>query len=176
MHPSEGSEYSGVPDSSKRLRSGRGYGTLPSKDGTVNQGNTTLSDALRQQGQRVTRQRAAVYDALAASRSHPTAEEVFRSVREDVPGISLATVYNTLEVLVRCGLAARLSLSDGSARYDGQLHPHLHARCDDCGRVFDLDGSSEAEVLELIAPEDSHFSITGIRLELTGRCRDCDAA
>ncbi len=132
--------------------------------------------ALRSHGQRVTRQRAAVYDALSASRSHPTAEEVFLSVRPSLPGISLATVYNTLEVLVRCGLATRLAISDGSARYDGQLEPHLHARCDSCGRVVDLHGSSEAEVLQSIEPRDPSFFVTGIRLELTGSCRDCSVA
>lgn len=156
-------------------------GESVSKDGTVEATDPTLSAALQRHGQRLTRQRAAVHRALAATRSHPTAEEVFRAVRGELPEISLATVYSNLEVLVRCGLAIRLSLSDGSARYDGQMDPHLHGRCDSCGKVFDLHGSSEAEVLASLSSGDSAlataaaFRVTGIRLELTGRCEDCDA-
>ncbi len=193
-----GSEYFRIPDSSKRQQHLRpqqqtdrhghldrdGYGanrigqpaaSRRSKDGTVNPADPTLLAALHGHGHRVTRQRSAVYSELSASRAHPTAEEVFRAVREELPGISLATVYNTLEVLVRCGLATRLALFDGSARYDGQLDPHLHARCDECSRVFDLHGSSESDVLASIHPGDSTFSVRGIRLELTGRCHDCGA-
>lgn len=156
-------------------------GESVSKDGTVEATDPALSAALQRHGQRFTRQRAAVYRALAATRSHPTAEEVFRSVRGELPEISLATVYSNLEVLVRCGLAMRLALSDGSARYDGQMDPHLHGRCDACGKVFDLHGSSEADVLASLSrdgsavAETTSFRVTGIRLELTGRCRDCDA-
>jgi Fe2+ or Zn2+ uptake regulation protein len=144
-----------------------------SKERTAAPVDPTLVRALHGHGQRVTRQRAAVYTELAASRAHPTAVEVFNAVRGAVPGISLATVYNTLEVLVRCGLTTRLSLSDGCARYDGQLEPHLHARCESCGGVFDLHGSSEAEVLDSIETGDPTFSVTGIRVELTGLCVDC---
>ncbi|MDH3423282.1 MAG: transcriptional repressor, partial [Gemmatimonadota bacterium] len=58
-----------------------------------------LRRALEASGQRFTEQRAAVYRCLANTDVHPTADEVFLNVREGLPGISLATVYKSLETL-----------------------------------------------------------------------------
>ncbi|HOF88895.1 MAG TPA: transcriptional repressor, partial [Armatimonadota bacterium] len=75
-----------------------------------------LRTTLRGQGRRMTAQRAAVYAALCAASGHPTAEELFFAVRGHLPGISLATVYNTLDTLVDGGLAVKIP-GDGAARY-----------------------------------------------------------
>lgn len=132
-----------------------------------------LRQALESTGHRFTEQRAAVYRFLSSTTSHPDADEVFQSVRNEVPGISLATVYKSLETLVSCGLAAKLSYSDGSARYDGRTDPHHHARCISCGRVMDVPGQFSRHEMEGLGEGLPGFSVTGYRLELTGRCRDC---
>jgi Fur family peroxide stress response transcriptional regulator len=132
-----------------------------------------LRDALEANGQRFTEQRAAVFDFLASTDTHPTAEEVFLAVRRQLPAISLATVYKSLETLVGCGLAVKLTYADHSARYDGRTDPHHHARCVACGRVLDLVGDvSRAEIDSLRGPE-GRFMVTGYRLELSGYCADC---
>jgi len=133
----------------------------------------TLRDALQAHGQRYTPQRAAVYEVLAASRSHPNAEEVYGAVREALPGISMATVYKSLEALVGCGLALKLAYADGSARYDGQMEPHHHARCDGCGRVFDVAAGPEQKALEVLKRGVAGFTVTDLRVELSGMCSDC---
>ena len=69
-----------------------------------------------------------------------TADEVFLAVRGDVPAISLATVYKSLETLVGCGLAVKLKYTDHSARYDRRTDPHHHARSVFCGSALDLAG------------------------------------
>ena len=107
-----------------------------------------LRQALEATGHRFTEQRAAVYRFLSGTTSHPNADEVFQEVRARVPGISLATVYKSLETLVSCGLAMKLSYSDGSARYDGRTDPHHHARCISCGRVQDVPGQLNRGDLE----------------------------
>ena len=96
-----------------------------------------LRRALESSGQRFTEQRAAVFRFLRGTTSHPTAAEVFLHVRGDVPGISLATVYKSLETLVGCGLAAKLTYGDSCARYDGRTDDHHHVRCVECGQVAD---------------------------------------
>jgi Fur family peroxide stress response transcriptional regulator len=132
-----------------------------------------LRDALESSGQRFTEQRAAVFRHLAGSDAHPTADEVFLAVRSELPGISLATVYKSLETLVGCGLAVKLTYSDDSARYDGRTDPHHHARCQSCGAVMDIDGAlSDAELDGLRARADG-FEVTGYRLELSGFCATC---
>ena len=135
--------------------------------------NARLREALEATGQRFTEQRAAVYRFLSGTTSHPTADDVFREVRAEVPGISLATVYKSLETLVNCGLAAKLTYGDGSARYDARMDQHHHARCLSCDRVMDIPGRRLGEELEKFARELDGFSVLVYRLELTGFCGAC---
>jgi Fur family peroxide stress response transcriptional regulator len=134
-----------------------------------------LRDALASRGHRYTEQRAAVFHFLAVSRSHPTAEDVFVGVREDVPGISLATVYKSLEAIVGCGLAHKLSFGDGSARYDGNPDPHYHARCVGCDQIVDIHVDPRRGALESMVPGPTGFRVTDYHIELTGYCADCSS-
>jgi Fe2+ or Zn2+ uptake regulation protein len=131
-----------------------------------------LREALEATGQRFTEQRAAVYRYLMSTDAHPTADDVFTNVRPAIPDISLATVYKSLETLVGCGLAVKLTYGDGSARYDGRTDPHPHARCLDCGAVIDVPGRLDGAALAELGPP-SGFEVEGYRLELVGRCGDC---
>ncbi len=119
----------------------------------------------------MTPQREAVYDYLRSVRHHPTAEEVYLAVKRRLPRVSLATVYNALEMLVRSGLATRLAYGDASARYDCRTDIHSHLRCVDCGRVEDLEVAPEERWLRGIDTGD--FKPTGFRFELIGHCGAC---
>jgi len=132
-----------------------------------------LRKALESSGQRFTEQRSAVFRFLTCTDSHPSADEVFLAVRHELPGISLATVYKSLETLVGCGLAVKLTYSDGSARYDGRTDPHHHARCRGCGKVVDVSGRLSQEEYERLCGQIDGFAVTGYRLELCGYCVDC---
>jgi Fur family transcriptional regulator, peroxide stress response regulator len=136
---------------------------------------TQLREALEAKGQRYTEQRAAVHRFLQTTESHPTADEVFTSVRRDIPDISLATVYKALETLVSCGLAVKLTYGDGSARYDGRTDPHHHARCLTCDAVLDVPGRLDEPLLERLGPV-AGFAVEGYRLELVGQCTACAAS
>lgn len=132
-----------------------------------------LRSTLRKSGQRMTTQREAVYAALCATTEHPTAEELFFSVREAAPGISLATVYNTLEMLVARGLARKLP-GERSARYDAACLPHAHARCSKCGIMTDLPQHDVTAVLQhLQVPEG--FTPRTASIEVEGLCACCGA-
>lgn len=132
-----------------------------------------LRHALEAGGHRFTEQRAAVYRYLAHTDVHPTADEVFSAVRRDLPGISLATVYKSLETLVGCGLAVKLTYADESARYDGRTDPHHHARCLICGRVTDIPGEIPSREIESLRTRAGNFTVTGYRFELSGYCSSC---
>ncbi len=132
-----------------------------------------LRHALEASGQRFTEQRAAVYRFLSSTDQHPSADDVFMAVRRELPGISLATVYKSLETLVGCGLAVKLTYGDGSARYDGRTDPHHHARCIVCGKVVDIPGGLTDDQLECLSGNAAGFIVTGYRLELSGYCPDC---
>jgi Fur family peroxide stress response transcriptional regulator len=101
---------------------------------------------------RCTRQRELVYTALASTTGHPTAEELYRAVHEVEPGLSLATVYNTLEALVECGLGKRISNGAGPCHYDADMQPHVHISLGD-GRVRDVPLDLSRRLLAGVCPE-----------------------
>ena len=133
-----------------------------------------LREALESSGWRYTRQREAVYRFLQKVRSHPTAEEVYSGVKRQLPHISLATVYKSLEALVACKLAAKLTYGDGSARYDCRCDDHYHVRCVKSGKVEDLPTPYDSGLLNKLDPSlasrlaDQGFHVTGYRLEVLG--------
>src|SRR5215470_13146182 len=94
--------------------------------------------ALERAGWRYTRQRAAVFAYLRSVTSHPTAEQVFAAVRQQLPSISLATVYKALDALVDAKIAGRVADGAGPARYDARSDAHYHVRCEATGQVLDL--------------------------------------
>jgi Fe2+ or Zn2+ uptake regulation protein len=133
-----------------------------------------LREALEKAGWRFTRQRAAVFDYLRKVDSHPTAEEVFAAVRQDIPNISLATVYKALEALVDSKVATKLAYSDGPARYDFRADEHHHMRCLKTNQVRDLPVDYDPKLLDKIDPSlveqlrQQGFQVTGYRLEVLG--------
>lgn len=131
-----------------------------------------LREALEATGHRYTPQRAAVYRTLAGSHEHPTADEIFTTVRAEIADISLATVYKALEAFVGAGLAKKLSFGDGPARYDGRTDAHDHCRCLKCGGVHDLHGTHDPDLLRSVAPE-SGFEVLDYQLEVVGYCAAC---
>lgn len=104
-----------------------------------------LNDALlafrgkcRENGLKVTPQRVAVYQALVESSDHPSAENVFRSVREVLPNISMDTVNRTLLTLQKIGAAITVEGSGDAKRYDGHLEDHQHFKCLRCKKIVDI--------------------------------------
>ncbi|USN98568.1 MAG: transcriptional repressor [Phycisphaeraceae bacterium] len=131
----------------------------------------------REHGLRCTRQRELIYAALAETKSHPTAEELFQAVRVDEPGLSLATVYNTLDVFTERGICRRLPAAQGNgpSRYDTDIDQHVHILLDD-GRVFDVPDDLARMLEESLPPQfvadiESRLGImlTGFHLQLSGR-------
>ena len=101
--------------------------------------NDSLSQKLASSGLRSTPQREVVYSVLLQKRDHPTAEEVFIRAKRGMPEISMATVYNCLDTLVRSGLARQLTLERGAARFCPNMREHCHFYCDSCASVFDIE-------------------------------------
>lgn len=123
----------------------------------------------------MTRQRKVVLEELRQVCTHPTADELFHRVRCRLPQISLATVYRNLDVLAREGIVRRLEAGGGAARFDGDLEPHLHVRCEGCGRLEDVP-QSVFPPLALPAATSGGFRLTGVHLELVGQCPACQQA
>ncbi|UCD76129.1 MAG: transcriptional repressor [Phycisphaerales bacterium] len=114
---------------------------------------TSTRQLFNQHNLRCTSQRMALYEALAAHDSHPTAEELFRLVKPGTARLSLATVYNTLEVLCRAGLARKLPTTNGCCRYDADTSIHPHVRYRESGRIDDLPRHLAERLLQSVPRE-----------------------
>jgi Fur family peroxide stress response transcriptional regulator len=112
----------------------------------------------------------AILKVLEENRVHPSVEEVHREVLKDFPTMSLATVYNTLEMLRRQGDVRRLSIDSARRRYDFETSDHHHLLCTECGLIVDVHRSFD---LDLGEGEKDGFEILGNHVEFTGRCPEC---
>jgi Fur family peroxide stress response transcriptional regulator len=133
----------------------------------------TLAKKLKARGQRVTPQRMAVLQALSNNRRHPGIEDIYTSVREDFPMISLATVYKTINMLKEIGEVMELNTGEDYHRYDGyRPYPHPHLICTRCKRITDIDAVDLEEIAQNIA-HDTGYSIQSERLDIYGICPEC---
>ncbi len=119
------------------------------------------------------KQRDAVLANLQSRYDHPTAEDVFLSVKEVIPSISLATVYRNLKLLESEGLILKIPTGD-SDRFDGHTHGHYHLTCINCRRVIDLDIDPKVSLNTL--PRDFDGTVTSHSLMFYGICPDCKNA
>ncbi|KLU60428.1 peroxide operon regulator [Peptococcaceae bacterium CEB3] len=126
---------------------------------------------LKGKGVRFTPQRQAILEFLLETKSHPTAEEIFQHVKAKFPGVSLGTIYNTLNMLKEHQHVLELSYGDMSSRFDGNPENHYHVVCSNCGKVVDYD--RPLLHLEKEASDATGFRVDGHRLEFYGLCPDC---
>lgn len=120
----------------------------------------------------LTKQRQAVLRAIRESDGHLTANEVFDNARRLLPGISFATVYNSLNYLKKEGLIGEIRFGTDAKLYDRKLSQHDHAICNECGKLVDLEVSLPDGLLQEAA-ERSNFKAETIELTLRGLCPDC---
>lgn len=132
-----------------------------------------LTEALAQRGHRMTRQREVVFECLLETRDHPTADQVFTRVREQLPSISLATVYNCLESLVDCHLIRQINFSKQPSRYcpihDSEDH-YAHLYDLDAGTVEDVD-LPEAVIDAIRSALPAEYQLHRLEINLTGHRR-----
>lgn len=120
----------------------------------------------------LTKQRRSVLRVIRESDKHLTANEIFDNARRVLPGISFATVYNSLNYLKNKGLIGEIKLGTDANLYDRKLTRHDHALCNNCGKLVDLELDIPTELLEEAANR-SKFKPETIELTLRGLCPEC---
>jgi Fur family ferric uptake transcriptional regulator/Fur family peroxide stress response transcriptional regulator len=123
-------------------------------------------------GRRRSRQREVVLEVLRSTDSHPTADWIYEQVRERIPNISLGTVYRNLRVLKDEGEILELDYGATFSRFDARTTQHYHFRCENCGRVFDID-LPEGNGLDGEVAQTTGFTVNRHRLEFYGKCNAC---
>ena len=133
-----------------------------------------LSAALRERGQRVTPQRLTIARVVREMNTHVTAEQVLHAVSEQLPGVSLPTVYATLDLLEELGSLRRVTAGGGPVLYDPALGQHHHAVCTSCGAIADIEAPVEQEAA-MTAARGAGFAPERADVVIRGLCADCRA-
>ena len=122
--------------------------------------------------ERKSKQRDAIISELKSRYDHPTAMELFLSVRKKLPNISLGTLYRNLSQLEEAGMILRIP--DGSTdRFDGNSSPHAHFKCTSCGKLYDIHSHNN---YSFDLTDNNISQICGYNLTLFGLCKSCDSS
>ncbi len=119
---------------------------------------------------KMTPQRAAIIKYLEGNTSHPSAEDIFESVRKKYPMISFTTVYNTLQTLKDIDRVWELNIDDERKRYDPNVKLHHHLICTRCKNIVDIFMDFQLDVPE---EEAQGYMISGRHVEFYGLCPKC---
>lgn len=133
-----------------------------------------ITHALREKGYKLTPARRLLIEVIAGSNEHLTPAEIYAKAREKDPGVSLVTIYRTLDVLSRLGFICEVYTGEHSRSYliKRPLEHHHHLICSDCSRVLDFTGC-DLFALEEKLIRKTGFCIDSHLLEFSGKCRAC---
>jgi Fur family transcriptional regulator, peroxide stress response regulator len=132
----------------------------------------TMIARFKESGLKITPQRMAVVKLLDGNRSHPTAEEIYHSLKDEYTNLSFTTVYNILKSIRDLGGVRELLIDRERAHYDPDTTLHHHIICTRCGRLEDVHFETSAEP-DMPADIRKDFRVTGHQINFSGVCRDC---
>ena len=130
---------------------------------------------LNQSGLKATHQRIGVLEVLEDT-GHSTIDEIYRKVREHHPAISLATVYNNVDIMLERDVLVEVPIAGAKSRYEIKKHDHIHLICQNCGSVTDesIDLISQKDLTRIA--EKDEFAIARSQINIYGICHSCQAA
>jgi Fur family ferric uptake transcriptional regulator len=128
---------------------------------------------LKSRGHRVTREREAIAEAVLVNRGHFDVDELFLALKGQA-GVSKASIYRTIPILIESGLLAAVYLENGHMHYErvyGREH-HSHLRCTSCSRIFEF-SVPQLPALEKEIAGQQGFKSEGHKFEIWGQCSQC---
>jgi Fur family transcriptional regulator, peroxide stress response regulator len=129
----------------------------------------SLSEELLKKGIRPSYQRIKVLEYLTTKRCHPTVEQIFNVLIKEVPTLSKATIYNTLNLLIKAKLVRVVTIEDNETRYDIMIPNHGHFKCELCGTIFDF----TVNIDNFMTDELNEFKINEKNVYFKGICPSC---
>ena len=119
------------------------------------------------------RKRTAILSFLRQTKDHPSAEMVFNHLKQEIPDLSLGTVYRNLSMFKAQGEIVSLGTVNGVERFDGNIEPHVHFICNSCDGVTDLPQIQVPEELNRQVNKETGGSVDACHLTFTGLCKAC---
>ena len=124
-------------------------------------------------GHNFSSKREAIYKTIASTKSHPSAQWVYEQLKDEIPNLSLGTVYRNIALFKEQGKVITVANVNGEERIDADVTDHAHFVCECCNKVYDLN-SSELSPLE-IGLKNNGFEITRRNVVFYGKCRNCNS-
>ncbi len=121
----------------------------------------------------MTKQQQLIYQLILESRDHPTADQLYWCAKQQIPNISVGTIYRNLNQMVEAGVIKRLSIAGEADRFDRSTYPHGHAICQRCGKMIDISMDLLENMIESTLGLDIISYELNVRYICTG-CRDHD--
>jgi len=135
-----------------------------------------LRDFITRNGLKNSRQRELIAETFFASDGHLSVDELLERVRVGDPKVGQATVYRTMKLLAKCGLAEVRQFGDGHTRYEhiavGEHEHHDHLICTSCGLIIEF-VNPQIETLQDAVAVAHGFIVDHHKMELYGVCADC---
>ena len=123
--------------------------------------------------QRKSKQRDAILYELKSRCDHPTACELYYSVKKKIPSLSLGTLYRNLGQLEEAGLIIKIS-DDKNDRFDGNPFPHAHFKCSKCGKVYDIKNDLTVNLNKIKTSNEIISQLNDYSIFFNGICRECE--
>ena len=121
---------------------------------------------------KATRQKDAILTAVRSMNNHPSADEIYRKLRESYPRLSLGTVYRNLNAFAEKGDIRKISTLEGGDRYDYRTEKHEHMLCENCGQVYDIEAEIDIKFKDEETAMGGH-TLYGYIMILHGLCGAC---
>ncbi len=128
-----------------------------------------LRNILKEKGIQPSYHRLKILKYLMENKVHPTVDMIYRGLSAEIPTLSKTTIYNTLNLFAEKGLVAVLTIGERETRYDINVQPHAHFKCESCGRVYDLWDVK----LDVSGAVPEGFEISRVELYIKGICANC---
>ncbi len=132
-----------------------------------------IEEVLKENNLKVTPKRISIYNFLANTKSHPTAEEIYNELKEDYPNMSLATVYKTLDTFSKNGIIIEINTNLGFSRYDADTSLHAHLFCNECKTLVDGEMNMSSKELLKKINNSKGFKLENVKLLVHGTCEKC---
>ncbi|HHW30075.1 MAG TPA: transcriptional repressor [Clostridiaceae bacterium] len=128
-----------------------------------------ILNKLKNNNIRLSHQRLKVLEYLDNNRIHPTVEQIYNGLHDDIPTLSKTTIYNTLNTLTEAGLVKIITTEDNEARYDINIDAHGHFKCKACGNIYDFEVNMDSLEIKGL----NGFKIYNRDIYFSGFCSKC---
>ncbi len=120
---------------------------------------------------KITPQRLGIFRILEGNSMHPSAEDVFKEIRESYPTISFTTVYKTLEIMEKMGEILKVTIDEQRKHYDPDTNVHHHIICSKCNKISDI----KKEYIKPRLPREvlDEFTPSSYQISFYGTCKKC---